>query len=224
MHRRRFASGSTQPGDSHAPSRDARRMGQVRDQAGKFYEAEVAAALITYKRRGEMQASKTNPPVRGTPPNLWYSGAADVDYIGTIGRAPYRGLSVYFDVKGVSGLASYTHKPEQRHQLEFLADRRAIGAVCFLWLRCRTSGLAWMLFDFEPLLVRRPGPPPSVAIRSASRVGVKKGEPSVVTHHLPHVVPYTLADQSRLGRPEWDFLELALREHARRTALNPPSR
>jgi penicillin-binding protein-related factor A (putative recombinase) len=215
--RRRFASGSAQPGNPHRPSREASRVSQVREQAGKFYEAEIAAACIAYKRKGEMQASKTNPPVRGPNGCMFFSGSADVDYAGTIGRAPYRGISIYFDVKGVSGKSSYAHAPEQRHQLEFLQDRRAVGAVCFLWLRCRTSNLAWLLFDFEPLLVRRPGPAPSVAIRAASRVGVKKGDASVVTHHLPHVVPYTLAEQSALGRPEWDFLALALREHARRT-------
>lgn len=196
-------------------------MGQVRDQYGKFYETEIKAALIVYKRLGWMQGSKTNPPVYGTPPHLNYSGSADVDYVGTIGRAPYRGLSIYFDVKGVSGLASYTHKPEQRHQLEFLADRRAVGALCFLWLRCKESNLAWLLFDFEPLLVRRPGAEPSVPIRSLSRVGVKKGEPSIVTHHLLHVVPYTLAEQSARRRPEWDFLEIALHEHTRRCAAPP---
>lgn len=195
---------------------DGRRQ-SLRVRSGRDAELEIEAALDRYARLGEGRFQRAELPTRVLPDgSRLVTGAAAVDYHGTARG----GRAVYFDVKVVTGQAVYTHEPKQRHQLDCLAAHRALDACCFLLLRDRDLGVAWLLMEFEPLL--RPTlptrEPPAVAIRTVSRVGVRRGQPSVVTHHLPLVPRLSVAEQGIRRRPEWDFLAHALTLDAARRA------
>lgn len=156
-----------------APHRRLSRSeaGKLRQATGDRLERSVEAVAALYRRStwanaqgsayrlrraGEPSVAlltRPRPKTVGPQGRMRVAEKSSVDFVGQLAFGPQSPLfPVAFDCKSVTGAASFGVDPEERHQLDYLADVQAMGGIGFYLLEDGRENRCWILTDLAPLL------------------------------------------------------------------------
>jgi penicillin-binding protein-related factor A (putative recombinase) len=175
---------------------EGKRKQTLRNHSGAAFQDDVLATCQWYSLRGEAEINKLHNPTAGWGKTLRVTGKADADFGGLIEG----GRGIAFEAKGVTGRVGYAHDSEALHQLSHLARVHARGGISFLLLGEQRERVAFLL---GPLWF------PMLMAGKSIPFAEHDGQGNLIA-----LVPWLKA-QPKPGRPQWDFLPIALQAFGR---------
>jgi hypothetical protein len=186
-----------------ARSQAARKRGK----AGEGFEAEleIVHGIYLLQRRAKMERIRPNT-VWKKGEKGWElrlaPGGAPLDFVGTIAG----GLSTVLDAK-VCDNATYTHLPEQYHQLDRLAEHHQMGAAAFLLVKCPSLEIAYLIGDPSAWRWLRDGKGIMLRGKLEDRDPRLAGTKEGFVHEWPYCArPSDLLTMQTT--PQWDWLSI----------------
>jgi hypothetical protein len=139
-----------------ASAASGRAKSVTRRASGSSIEKLFQQTHETYAAQRRAVIVHLHPPVAGTPGNLRYSGGGHIDYMGVLEHAGHgnsQGTAIAFDVKGVTGHATF-HVPKDlpithKRHAQSVRDRKRLLDQASLLTRFGSAGglAAFLLVD-----------------------------------------------------------------------------